>query len=320
MHDDIWAHDPHSGLDRVTTSHWHLVVRRRGAEIIGLRRRDPAGDVGLIWRDGQPDDPPRFWKGHAPLLFPIVGGLHEHRSHTTDDVKVTFPGLHGLLRHRSLSLVAAEQSGDGFVLSYRLDSDEATREMYPWDFSFVVTYTLSKAGLDVTIEVTNRDGRSMPFQVGWHPGFALPFRPEAGAKADCHLQLPPRPLTFLDNDDDCKLTGASRMIDGRGDFLFTEDGLDRTYMIDLSDVPPVERRVTLLDPDHAFGVQLAFADFPHLGLWSDANAPFLCIEPWQGMDDHVVQEPFDRKLGIVSLDPGATDVRRASLRVIDRRA
>lgn len=314
-----YIHDPDHGLDIVTSSKWRLVVRRRGAEVIGLRRLDPRGDVGLIWRDGEASDPPRFWKGHATLLFPIVGGLHGHRSRTTDGTEVSFPGLHGFVRRRVLDRVAAEVRGGAFVLAYRLEADDETRAMYPWDFRFEVAYRLDGDGLETTIAVTNRDARPMPFQVGWHPGFALPFRPVAGTKAACHLNLPPRPLTVLDNDDDCKLTGMTRTVDGRGDFPFTERGLDRTYMLDLSEVPPAERAIELLDPDRAFGVRLVFPDFPHLGLWSDAGAPFLCVEPWQGMDDRAIQEPFDRKYGAVTLAPGATDTRQAALTVVDRR-
>lgn len=313
------SYDPDLGIDVVTSSQWRLVVRRRGAEVIGLRRLDPRGDVGLIWRDGEAGDPPRFWKGHAPLLFPIVGGLHGHQSRTTDGTEVSFPGLHGFVRRRMLDRVTAEDRGDAFVLAYRLEADDETRAMYPWDFVFKVEYRLTGDGLETTIAVTNQDARPMPFQVGWHPGFALPFRPDTGTKAACHLNLPPHPLTLLDNDDDCKLTGALRTVDGRGDFAFTERGLDRTYMLDVSEVPPDARAVELLDPDRLFGVRVTFGDFPHLGLWSDADAPFLCIEPWQGMDDRVVQEPFDRKFGIVTLGPGATDTRRASLDVIDHR-
>jgi galactose mutarotase-like enzyme len=160
----------------------------------------------------------------------------------------------------------------------------------------------------VALAVTNRDDRPMPYQVGWHPGFATPF--VAGAKADCRLELPARGFDRLGNDARCFLTGERTPVAG-GRFRFNERELDLTYMLDLSAVPPAERVATLTDPDGTTGVRVGFPDFPHLGLWSDAGAPFLCIEPWQGMDDSVEQEPFDRKVGIAWLAPGKTEVRRA---------
>jgi galactose mutarotase-like enzyme len=30
---------------------------------------------------------------------------------------------------------------------------------------------------------------------------------------------------------------------------------------------------------------MQFPNFPHLGIWTKVNAPFLCIEPWYGYSD-----------------------------------
>jgi len=314
-----YAHrfDAEAGLDVVEGEGLSMQVRRRGAELISLAWNDAQhGKVGLLWRDGERDDPPRFWKSHAPILFPIVGGLHDNASRTTTGEEVRFGGLHGFVRHQDLALIEAGPVEDGFALRYRLLADEATRGMYPWEFAFEVTYFLRRSRLEVAFRVENRDVRPMPYQVGWHPGFATPLRPGAGEKACCHVRLPACGFDRLLNDDRCFLTGQRVPTDGTGDFPFTEKGLDLTYMFDLSRVPPGDRAVTLLDPDGAFGVRVAFPDFPHLGLWSDAGAPFVCIEPWQGMDDHVSQEPFDRKLGIALLPPGGRDTRHASISVL----
>jgi len=307
-----YTYDGKKGIDIVETPNWRLVIRRLGAEVIGLRSLKHA--IGLIWRDGLTDDPEKFWKSHATLLFPIVGGLHNHRSKTTQGDEVSFPGLHGFVRKRELELGYVGEVDGGFKLSYQLKSDDATKAMYSWDFVYSVEYFLDSNGLSTRITVQNTGNRIMPFQVGWHPGFALPFK--SGTKADCKLKLPAQPITFLENDDDCKLTGGSFLVNGTVDFPFTERGLDRTYMIDLSNVEPSKRKVSLLDHDEQYGVVVSFADFPHLGIWSDAGAPFICIEPWQGMDDRVIQEPFDQKFGIVHLPPGAIDSRTASIQMI----
>jgi galactose mutarotase-like enzyme len=89
-------------------------------------------------------------------------------------------------------------------------------------------------------------------------------------------------------------------------------------MFDLSDTAPEKRIVELLDPDEKFGVRVRFPDYPHLGVWSDAKAPFICIEPWQGMDDSAVQEPFDQKFGMLLLPPGEQRTFQASLEIIEK--
>jgi galactose mutarotase-like enzyme len=39
----------------------------------------------------------------------------------------------------------------------------------------------------------------------------------------------------------------------------------------------------------------------------------LCIEPWQGVDDHEVQEPFDKKVGMLLLETGEKISRSAKI-------
>ena len=313
----VHTYDPATTLDVVRGPALTLTVRRLGAEVIGLTAHDAQrGDVGLIWRNEHTDDPPEFWKGHAAVLFPIVGGIHDLQSRTTDGAQVRFAKQHGFARQSQFELLGAGGADDRFVLRYHLIDSEQTRAMYPWRFELWVRYELTAAGLAQEMTVINRDEKAMPFQLGWHPGFNTPQI--AGAKADCHLRLPAGEAVRMLNDENCRLTGEKQTVTFAGDFSFTEQELDATYMFDLSATPPERRVVELLDPDQAVGVRVAFPDYPHLGLWSDADAPFVCIEPWQGMDDSVVQEPFDRKFGMLSLPPGSERTYRATIDVIRR--
>lgn len=311
-----YQHQPELNLDIIDGPSLTLTVRRLGAEVIGLTRRHPQhGEIGLLWRNAKTHDPPKYWKGHATVLFPIVGGIHNLRSSATDGTKVWFKKQHGFVRHSVLEMTGTEDHGDHLSLGYRLVANEETLSMYPWRFSLEIEYSLYANRLKQTMKVTNLDVKPMPFQLGWHPGFNTPFR--AGKKADCHLRLPAGPITLMLNDEDCYLTDNKQQIQNDGDFPFTEEKLDLTYMFDLSAVDPNRRIVELLDADEKTGVRVHFADYPHLGLWSDANAPFICIEPWQGMDDSVDQEPFDKKFGMTILPPGTSGTRQAVIEVID---
>lgn len=309
----FYSYDRERGLDIVQGTMLDLSIRRRGAEVIGLLWKSPRGPIGLLWRNNRTDDPPRFWKSHAPILFPIVGGLHDNRSRTTDGTEVWFRGLHGFARHKEFVLVEVVSTEDGIDLIYSLSDDEETLAMYPFHFLLTAVYSLRRNGLALSLTVMNRGNRTMPYQLGWHPGFSTPFI--SGSKSMCRLSLPKGRLRRMLNDSSCRLTGEWRFEENHGFYPFNEEELERTYMFDLSEVPPAERIVTLTDPGGSPGIRLAFPDFPHLGLWSDAGAPFICIEPWQGMDDHVTQEPFDRKFGIMLLKPGGVDTRRTWIEV-----
>jgi len=309
-------HQHRDGTDFVSASTIEIAIDRIGAELIGMNwKRDDGSVVPIIWRnmDRQPPND-GFWRRHAPILFPIVGGIHENRSVATTGETIHFSGLHGFFRNSVVQMVGATPIADGFELSYRLDSNDATRDMYPWDFVVTVVYTVRPDGVDQAVTVTNTGTRPMPFQLGWHPGINMPV--VSGGRKDCAIRLPAGPVTRMFNDENCFLTGRSEPFDTTRDFEFTEDGLQATYMFDCSMVRPDDRFVLVSDVRGRHSVRVAFPDYPHLGVWSDAGAPFVCIEPWQGMDDSVDAEPFDRKFGMVLLAPGLCDTRRASIRLI----
>jgi galactose mutarotase-like enzyme len=292
-----------------------LAVRRLGAEVVGLTWRRPnRPDVGLLWRNGEFADPPRLWKNHATILFPTVGRIVNLHSRTTDGVDVRFHRLHGFARDFDFALLGRAGDASHYVLRYLLIFSAETLALYPWRFELWVKYELFPDRLVQTMTVFNRDDRPMPFQLGWHPGFRAPLID--GEKARGHLRLPAGPAVQWVNDDQCLRTGETWPLDLRGDFHFTEENLDRTYMLDFSATPPDARVAEWFDADGRCGVRLRFPDYPHLGLWSEAGAPYICIEPWQGMDDAVVQEPFDKKLGIVILPPGEMRDFKASIEVV----
>lgn len=293
-------------------------ISRVGAELVQLTWKRPGMPaVEVLWRSGVLDPPQDgWWRRHAPILFPIVGGIHGNRSVTSGGEAVHFGGLHGFLRNCAMNLDSAVETPAGFVLAYSLVADANTYDMFPWKFAVSVTYTVTDDGVTQSVVVGNLDSRPMPFQLGWHPGINVPVT--SGIKKDCHLRLPRGRIVRMLNDDNCHLTGETVAFDSAGDFPFNERELELTYMFDISGVDPRSRMVEILDPDCTAGVRVSFPDYPHLGVWSDAGAPFICVEPWQGMDDSVVQEPFDRKFGIVILPPGASETRTAAIQVFGK--
>lgn len=44
------------------------------------------------------------------------------------------------------------------------------------------------------------------------------------------------------------------------------------------------KTLTILKKSKPF-LKIHFDDFPHLGVWTKVNAPFICIEPWFGYSD-----------------------------------
>jgi hypothetical protein len=82
---------------------------------------------------------------------------------------------HGFTREPEFEI---SHVGEDFV-DLVLTASEQTKNMYPFDFAFHVTYRLFENGYTTTFLIENRSDRVMPCCAGGHPGFIVPM--EKGA-------------------------------------------------------------------------------------------------------------------------------------------
>ena len=285
-----------------------VIINRFGGEVIGYRIYDEKREkeLPLLVRDGIREKPAEGWKNHATILFPIVGGIKGDKSYL-EDTLITSKGYHGFARHSTFELVEKDTS-DKALLRYRLSANEETRKYYPFDFQMDITYQLKGNDLTVLFEMANKEKeKDIYFCIGWHPGFRTPVIESVGSKTDCQILLNKGVYRKYHNNEHCRLTGETSELEIDGAVSWTEEELELTIMLEIDDRD--KRVCTLYDPASDIKIEVEFKDFPHLGLWSERGNDFICIEPWQGMDDHEEQEPFDKKAGIVKLSPGEVDKR-----------
>ena len=79
---------------------------------------------------------PEGWKRVAPVLFPLIGKYKDNQS--IYNGKVYEMGQHGFARDMEFTLV--KHNDDMLVM--RLESDENTKEKYPFDFALELEYHL----------------------------------------------------------------------------------------------------------------------------------------------------------------------------------
>ena len=139
-----------------------LTVASLGAEVVSLVRKSDG--VEHIW---QAD--PAVWRCHAPVLFPYCGKVVDG---TIPAKGRDFPAKqHGFAREMETVLVS--QTPEKLVLA--LESNPETQERFPYAFRLVSTFTLEGDTLCHTLTVENNDLEEMPFGIGFHPGFTVPF-------------------------------------------------------------------------------------------------------------------------------------------------
>ena len=261
-------------------------IQSKGAELCSLKNANTHRE--FLW---QAD--PAHWAKHAPVLFPIVGTL-KNNSYLHQEKSYSLP-RHGFARDREFSLL--EQSETQAV--FQLLSSESTLEVYPFSFDFRITYTLQANALITQYTIHNLGEDKMYYNLGAHPAFALP------------LEFTDYRLEF---SADSELTAHELEADLIGHTTHPvslhNHNLPLAYSLFEKDALVFKQLesdlVTLYEKDQPI-LQVSFADFPNLGLWTKTQAPFICIEPWLGYADTVdASGVLIEKEGIQSLAAGCS--------------
>ena len=308
MSDYSFSRDADRGIDtiRCPRAASSISVARKGAELVSYRVPDPrgSGTLGLLHRDGDVSVPESGWKNHATILFPVVGRLKGGESRLGGK-RIRFERNHGFARDTLFEPAGYGVRGNRAFLAYSMRSSVETRKSYPFDFRFDVVYELEGEKLRIAFRVANTSREEdLWFSCGWHPGFAL-------SGPDFSLDLPAKNIRRLAVGEANLLTGGETAISGREVARAARGDLSRALVLRIPE--KAERTCSLTDRGRRIRLYISFGDFEFLGLWRDGDAPFICVEPWQGTDDCESQAPFDRKLGIIRLAPGAARAFRAAL-------
>lgn len=272
-----------------------------GAEMRALR--DEAG------RDLLSDGPPEYWTGRAPFLFPIVGAVNHDTIHL--DGRAYPMAKHGFARKSLFALI--DHQAD--AATFRLAASGATRAVYPFEFQLDIRFRIEGDALLTQVEIANLGDVPLPASFGFHPAFRWPL-PWGGDRADHRLlfdQPEAAPIRRIDPASGLLLAEA-RPTPVEGDRLVVRDDLfvDDAVIFDQLQ----SRQVRFGVPGNRM-IQVEFPALPLLGVWTKPGAPFLCIEPWQGLADPVgFTGDFHAKPYVLTIPAGARHTLTMTIRLI----
>lgn len=274
---------------RIGSDSLRAAINPFGAELSSLTDADG--------RELMTDADPAYWRGRAPILFPIVGRLNDDVL-WVDGVSYRME-KHGFARRSTFDLA---ESSPRHALFRMTDSAE-TQAHYPFAFLLEIGFAIDGAMLTMTAKIGNPADTPLLASFGWHPAFAWPL-PYGGPREDHRIlfEAPePDPVKGL-NDEGLIAEDRPSPVEGNrltlADALFERDALIWN---------PIRSQALRYGASTGPQLGIAFPDTPRLGIWTKPGARYVCIEPWHGIADSVdFQGEFRDKPGVFEIAPGAT--------------
>lgn len=258
-----------------------------------------SGGCDYIWNSD-----PKYWTGSSPFLFPIASNVRDH--HVLIDGKSYYLLPHGFAKNNEWTLKEQTETTAAFTFS----QTEETLEHYPFAFTMEATYAIREDGLRMTMVIRNDSQGQMPYCFGTHPAFRVPFQnsPESAfTDYSIHFEKP--------EENSCPIyDNAHGQIDVSNRESFLSD--PQTLPLRYEDYDRVDTIIfdhlnsawtELRDNRTGRSLRLSFDHFDYIAFWTP-HAPFICIEPWQGLSVCSDEgDDFRKKRGVKTLSPGESD-------------
>jgi galactose mutarotase-like enzyme len=271
-----------------------------GAEIVELSKSSPETvKKSIFW-----DVNEAFWNRVSPILFPLVGKVKNNRYHVLGS-EYELP-QHGFARNSEFQLLESTSNFCKLILSHSTE----TLKVYPFEFQLIVEYTMLENGIQIKNTVVNPSSQQdLFYSIGAHPGFQLHAPLEEYSIELFDLNGQPFAGDFVLQRHlihQGLYTGETELVE------FKNGRLDLDYNLFQSDAIvfkheeiggiSVFRGMELL-------VNLTCKTAPFWGIWTKPGAPFLCLEPWNGIADHVNHNGnFLEKEGVLKVRPQMSEV------------
>ncbi len=261
-------------------SKFTLGVKEMGAELTSLKSKETGFE--FIWQ-GNTD----IWYGQSPILFPIVGRLLDDK-YSLDGKEYTM-AKHGIVRKKPFKLI--NKTDDS--LTFSQTSDDESLKSFPYEFDLQVTFMLTDDCLKVTHKVINNSDKVMYYSFGAHPAFNCKIGDylEFQEIEELLTERIDHESILIEEKFPVKLDAKKLILTEN---LFCDDALI------LSDYK--SKYITIKSNDHERQVKFNF-ESPLLGIWAKPNAPYVCIEPWWGVNDNYDKKnDLSEKRGIMALN------------------
>lgn len=286
-----------SAIFEIRNEHLTVTASTLGAE---LQSVTSAGGTEFLWYGDE-----AIWSGRAPLLFPICSGLKNDTY--TYGGKAYNMKKHGFGKFRDFS----GEKLDDHTLCFTLCADEETKTQYPFDFVLRVLYTLDGNTIHVRYEVQNPADTPLYFSIGAHEAY---YCPEGIEEYAIEFDAPQTLDSYLGKDG--VLTTEFERVAENSTRLPLKEAFFEGKSLIFQDL--AFHKAALVHAGSGKRITVDFPDATYFVLWTIPGAPYICLEPWNGICDVAdAGYALEEKAGIICVAPGQTETISHSVTFAD---
>lgn len=223
--------------------------------------------------------------------------------------------IHGFLHKRPWKVNRTEIIGDTAEVELTFHADPATDFFvyFPHEFEFRLLYKLSYSGLEQNVSVINKSNDAMPFGLGFHTAFRVPFHPDS-REEDHRLKVSIGRKWEL--NDRMLPTGRILPLDKEEEAYRSQGVFPTGHVIDRALFTAQPIKIEDKDfhgaaiEDVSKGLRLIYEvsrEYKHWMLWNENGSKgFVCPEPqtWTVNAPNIALK--DEETGFVLLSPGGS--------------
>jgi aldose 1-epimerase len=226
----------------------------------------------------------------SSILFPFVNRIKDGK-YTFNNSKYKLNcnevdknnALHGLVYNKTFVCTkkALTLNDASVTLQYK---DYGEHQGFPFKFNIELTYTLNKKGIIVSVNIINKDEKTFPFSLGWHPYFYS-------------KNLDNSTLNFSSNKkyvfDNQQIISGTTNLNIEMPFQLKAVTLDDCYLLKTN-------KIDFLTPEYSFKIASTSKE-NFLQLYTPEVYNVIAIEPMTGAGNN-----FNNKIGLQTLQPNET--------------
>ena len=191
--------------------------------------------------------------------------------------------IHGLVYNKTFVLIKKKLTSDFASVSLQYKNYGKVKG-FPFKFHIELTYILSKNGITLAIKVKNKDKKTFPFSIGWHPYFYS-------------TNLNKSTINFKSDKkyvfDNQQIISGTTALNLQMPFKLKDVKLDDGYPLETNEID-------FSTPEYDFNISSTSKE-NFLQLYTPVQPNVIAIEPMTGAADN-----FNNKIGLQTLQPDDT--------------